>query len=128
MVMICPLVMSWAIPRPATIRINVATIGWILSLETSIPFHKPQSMPAAKSARTMIGNGVCVIFAAATELMTSLLPSTGLINTAPIAAEIAITAPTERSTPPVAITNVIPIATNMSGAPSMKMSMILPYK
>ena len=73
-----------------------------------------------------MGNGVFVVLAAEIAFEIKVFPRTGLINTAPIAAEIAITAPTERSTPPVAITNVIPIATSMSGAPLLKMSMRLP--
>ena len=41
-------------------------------------------------------------------------------------AEIAMTAPTDRSTPPVAITSVIPSARSMTGAPLRGMSMRLP--
>ncbi len=76
----------------------------------------------------MIGKGVFVAFLVRISFEISFCPSAGLINTVPIAAEIAITAPTERSMPPVAITNVIPIATKMSGAPLLKISMRLPYK
>jgi len=39
---------------------------------------------------------------------------------------IAITAPTERSTPPVAITSVIPIAASATGAARFSTSMRLP--
>ena len=41
-------------------------------------------------------------------------------------AEMAMTAPTERSTPPVAITTVMPIASRMIGALLRRMSMRLP--
>ena len=39
MVMICPSVISWARPRPATIRISVAMIGWMPMPATRKPFH-----------------------------------------------------------------------------------------
>ena len=42
------------------------------------------------------------------------------------APEIATTAPTERSMPPVAITSVMPSATSISGAPKRRMSIRLP--
>ena len=38
----------------------------------------------------------------------------------------ATTAPTERSMPPVAITNVMPIASSIVGAPLRRMSIRLP--
>ena len=60
MVMICPFVMSWAMPRPATIRTSVAIIGWILARETNSPFHRPHSVPAARQTSTMMGSGVLV--------------------------------------------------------------------
>ena len=41
MVIICPLVINWAMPRPATIKTRVATIGWMFALDTSKPFHTP---------------------------------------------------------------------------------------
>ena len=128
MVMICPLVISWAIPRPATIRISVATIGWMRARETSSPFHRPHSVPAARSARMMIPRGVLVASLVRISLVISLLPRAGLISTAPMAAEMAITAPTERSTPPVAITRVMPMATSASGAPSFSTSIRFPYR
>ena len=43
-----------------------------------------------------------------------------------MAPEIAATAPTERSIPPVAITSVMPSATSISGAPKLRMSIRLP--
>ena len=53
MVTIWPSVISWAMPRPATIRMSVATIGWMLPRDTSNPFHRPHSVPAARSAMTI---------------------------------------------------------------------------
>ncbi|MNJ75763.1 hypothetical protein D3C77_729120 [compost metagenome] len=41
---------------------------------------------------------------------------------------MATTEPTDRSMPLVAITNVIPIATRISGEPKLRISMRLPYR
>ncbi|MNR45619.1 hypothetical protein D3C85_1644860 [compost metagenome] len=49
-VTICPSVISWAMPRPATISISVATIGCICSTATKKPFHRPHSVPTARAA------------------------------------------------------------------------------
>ncbi len=43
-------------------------------------------------------------------------------------AEMAMTAPTDRSTPPVAITTVMPIASTTVGALLRRMSIRLPYR
>ena len=45
-VRIAPSVISCAIPRPATIRISVATIGWMPRKLTRMPFQSPQTRPA----------------------------------------------------------------------------------
>ncbi len=45
-----------------------------------------------------------------------------------IAPAMAITAPTDRSMPPVAMTSVMPSATRISGVPKMRMEMRLPYR
>ena len=50
-----PSVMSCAMPRPATIRIKVATIGWMPSTATRKPFHSPQSSPAPSAAASASG-------------------------------------------------------------------------
>ena len=55
-----PSVMSCAMPRPATIRISVATIGWMPSTATRNPFHKPQSRPAPSAAAKDHGQRVAV--------------------------------------------------------------------
>ncbi|MNN37800.1 hypothetical protein D3C81_1517630 [compost metagenome] len=54
-VMICPSVMSWAMPRPATMRIRVATMGWILNTATSKPFQRPHSKPTPMTEARMTG-------------------------------------------------------------------------
>ena len=50
-----PSVMSCAMPRPATIRIRVAMIGWMPSTATRRPFHSPQSSPAPSAAASASG-------------------------------------------------------------------------
>ena len=50
----------------------------------------------------------------------------GSMRIAATEAEMAMTAPTERSTPPVAMTTVMPIASRMVGALLRRMSMRLP--
>ena len=52
-----PSVMSCAMPRPATIRMSVATIGWMRSTDTSSPFHSPQAAPVASAASSVTGSG-----------------------------------------------------------------------
>ncbi len=53
---------------------------------------------------------------------------TGFIITAATEAAIAITAPTERSTPPVAMTSVIPSASRHTVDPLRRMSIRVPYR
>ena len=48
--MIWPVVMSWAMPRPATIRMSVATNGWIPMTATRTPFQSPQSIESPSAA------------------------------------------------------------------------------
>ena len=50
-VTIRPSVMSWAMPRPATMRISVAMIGWMPNTATRRPFHNPQARPGAERHR-----------------------------------------------------------------------------
>jgi hypothetical protein len=116
MVMICPSVMSWAMPRPATISTSVATIGWMLPRETSSPFHSPHRSAAPSASTITTGSGVLV---ASVTLPISVVAT---------AAQMAATAPTERSTPPVAITAVMPIAISISGDPRLRMSTRLPKR
>ncbi len=95
-----PSVMSWAMPRPATISTRVAMIGWMSRTATRTPFQMPQIMPTASVAR---------------RVSASECPD--VISEAATAPQIAITAPTERSIPLVAMTTVIPIARRTTGAP-----------
>ena len=52
-----PSVMSWATPRPATIKMSVATIGCMRSTATRNPFQAPQISPAPSAADTATGQG-----------------------------------------------------------------------
>ncbi|MCY1374167.1 hypothetical protein D9M69_614910 [compost metagenome] len=108
-VRIAPSVTSWAMPRPATISTSVAMIGWISSIATRTPFHRPQRMPVPSVIRSVIA---------------SEWPD--VIDEAATAPQIAITAPTERSMPLVAMTTVMPMARSTTGAPRLRMSMTLP--
>ena len=105
-VTICPAVINCATPRPATIRISVATKGWILRTATRMPFHNPASAANSTTGR--------------------LCPAT--VIEAAVAPAIAITAPTDRSMPPVAITSVMPIASSATGAARLRISIGLPNR
>ena len=50
-VTICPSVMSWAMPRPATIRTRVATMGCTRKRATSRPFQAPATAAAPSAMR-----------------------------------------------------------------------------
>ena len=108
-VTITPSVTSCAMPRPATMRMRVATIGWSSRTATRKPLSSPQPRPTPSAASTTTGSGwPAMIIVAAT------------------APAMAMTAPTERSTPLVAITIVMPIARMATGAPRLSTSMRLP--
>lgn len=114
--MIWPSVMSWATPRPATIRIRVAMIGCMPMPATSRPFHAPHRVATASAPATATPIGRRVV-----------APSTEPpIIQAATAAEIATTAPTEMSMPRIAITRVMPSDTRISGAARLRMSIRLP--
>ena len=49
--MICPSVMSWAMPRPATRRSSVAMIGWIPKTATSTPFQARSTIESPERER-----------------------------------------------------------------------------
>ena len=49
--MIWPPVSSCAMPRPATMRMSVATMGCMPALTTSSPFHSPQAAATASAVR-----------------------------------------------------------------------------
>ena len=70
----------------------------------------PAAHDAARQIKMMIGTGSCVLVS----------------NSAAMEPAIAITAPTDKSTPPVAMTSVIPSDKSMTGAARFKMSTRLP--
>jgi hypothetical protein len=85
-------------PRPDTIRISVAMIGWIPSAATRKPFHMPHNMPAASAENRIVTCGSPI-------LMRQTI-------TAPT---MAMMEPTERSMPRVPITTAMPSATRAVG-------------
>ncbi len=115
MVMIWPSVISWATPRPATMMISVAMIGWMPIRATRKPFHRPQTT-AASSPMPMASSTADRALWSAWSLMYEQVR-------APV---MATTAPTERSMPPVAMTRVMPTATRMSGEPNSTIETRLP--
>jgi hypothetical protein len=78
-------------------RASVTMMGWMRKTEMSVPLKAPAATETSSASKT------------ATPTPMSRL-------TAAIAAAIAITEPTERSMPPVAITSVMPTATRTVGA------------
>ena len=76
-----------------------------------MPFHNPASTPVPKAASSTTGR---------------LCPDT--VMEAAVAPAMAITAPTERSIPPVAMTSVIPMASSATGAARFRMSIGLPNR
>ncbi len=106
-----PSVTNCARPRPATISTSVATIGCMSRNVTRIPFQRPQRSPITSAATTANPAGK---------------PATTIV--AATAPEMAMTAPTERSTPLVAITAVIPMARIATGAPRFSTSIRLPNR
>ena len=84
-------------------------IGWMSRNATSTPFQSPHSSPSASETASTTGTG---------------WPSaTSVAATAPV---IAMTAPTDRSMPRVAITSVMPIASSATGATRTPTSIRLP--
>ena len=110
-----PSVISSATPRPASMSTSVAMMGWIPSTAMSMPFQDP-STSATRSAATTAATTV-------PRLSGSPDPSMIVSATAP---DTAMTAPTDRSMPRVAITIVMPRATSMSGALLRRMSISAP--
>lgn len=53
--------MSMAMPRPAVIRIRVATMGWMFSLDTRKPFHTPQTAQTATAMRQAGSRGIWAV-------------------------------------------------------------------
>ena len=94
---------------------SVAMIGWMLRTATRKPFQTPSS--SATPTPAAIATSTVPVLPGSDE------PSMIVSATAP---ETAITAPTERSMPRVAITSVMPSATSISGALLRRMSMSAP--
>ena len=97
-----PFVITWATPRPAMNRISVATMGWMRYRVTSQPLNQP-SAPVAR-----IGSAKASATPANGSGNGNSLPKK--MSGASVPA-IAISAPTDRSIPPVAITSVMPTPT-----------------
>ena len=121
MVMICPLVTSWATPRPATSRMRVAMMGCIPKKDTSRPFHMPKASATASAPPMASGRPK-----RATSCMPPWMTSSPPMILAATAPAMATTAPTEMSMPWVAMTSVSPPAMIMRGAPRLRMSIRLP--
>ncbi len=111
-----PPVISRATPRPASMSTRVAMIGWIPSTATRKPFHDPEHERDERAPTTTATSTV-------PRLSGFAEPSMIVSATAP---DTAITAPTDRSMPRVAITIVMPSATSMSGALLRRMSISAP--
>jgi hypothetical protein len=47
----CPSVIIWAIPRPAIIKISVATMGCMSKYATRMPFQRPHNAPTPIAMR-----------------------------------------------------------------------------
>ena len=109
MMITCPSTISWATPRPATIRMSVATIGCTPNRATSRPLAEPATSPVIRAAVSVSGR-----------------PVPDLSSMAHVAPEIATTEPTDKSMPPVAMTSVMPSATNMVREPWVRMSIGTP--
>ncbi len=110
----------------------MATIGWIRPNATSTPFHRPQATAASSEPKMTTGKGTKLYVGSPTTavmLPWRLSPMIlGSMRMQATDAEIAMTAPTDRSTPPVAMTRVIPIASTTVGALLRRMSTRLPYR
>ena len=102
-------------PRPATISTSVATIGCMPSHATDIPFHMPARMEMSNAMAMPVPGDIPMP-----------LSDVGIAALAAIAPARAMIAPTERSTPPVARTNVIPTDSTITGAPYRKISTSVP--
>ena len=121
-VMIVPSVISCAMPRPATISTSVATIGWMPQPAVRKPFQMPQIVATASASRIASMNAVTSAPSPANTKTSRDMTMTE----AAAAPAIAITEPTEMSTPPVAMTGVMPVARMTTLLLWFKMSMRLP--
>ncbi len=112
-----PLVMSWAMPRPATMRISVAMIGCTPNRLTSRPLKSPAA------AATRIASTTAMI-----TRPTEFWSEASVITRQATAPEMAMTAPTDRSMPPSAITTVMPRETSRIGVAKYRMLTRLPFR
>src|SRR4051794_487238 len=95
-------VSAWAMPRPAMNSTNVATIGWMRKRVTIQPLNRP-NRPAISTGTTKARPTPTYRFGNGNSWPRKIIGAT--------APEIAISEPTDRSMPPVAITSVMPTAT-----------------
>ena len=97
-----PLVITCAMPRPAMNSTSVATIGWMRSRVISQPLNQPKQ-PAASTGSTKASATPTVGADAGNSLPRKIIGAS--------APAIAISEPTDRSMPPVAMTSVMPTPT-----------------
>ena len=79
-------------------------------------------MTIGSGMKLYVGSPTTVVMSPESVIPTRL----GSMRMAATEAEMAMIAPTDRSTPPVAMTTVMPIASRMVGALLRRMSMTLP--
>ena len=94
-----------------------------------MPFQSPQSVAMTNGTMNTSQRGAQVYCGLLMNNLGSVrfIPTiVGLIMMAATEDEIAMIAPTDRSTPPVAITSVIPIARIIVGDPWSRISIRLP--
>ena len=99
--------------------------------DTSMPFHMPHREAMISGTTMTIHNGAQLYWGSLRNNPGSVraMPViVGLIMMQATDEAIAMTAPTERSTPPVAITSVMPMARITVGDPFRRMSMTLPKR
>ncbi len=100
-------------PRPATFRISVATMGETPTTATSMPFQQPRTAETASATRRQTARGVRAVW-----------PGPSICAT--IAPEMARMEPTEISVPPVAMTSVMPMERIIRVAALLMMSITRP--
>ena len=115
---------------------QMKNMGGLSSLMDTLPMGETlgsQSQPGTGPQFTLNTNGngisdsISTLAAGASQVITITAtvkePSTRLMSVAATAPAIAMTAPTDRSTPPVAITRVMPSDNSMTVEPFLRMSM-----
>ena len=107
----CPPVITLARPRPVIIMINVVMKGWRPTTDTSRPLMAPRSTVTSRDSPSAVSTAPVDPEWAA--------DARNSIDTAP---DTAISEPTDRSMPAVAITRVMPMAIMSTGALPRRMS------